>query len=101
MVSRHEDDSDDDTLGICYAQFMTRIQTQIVDLIAQLPLDERKELIAHVQQSGLLEESFYECMTDDQRAILQQGIDQANDNQGEPAPTVLARIAKGLGLAGA
>jgi predicted transcriptional regulator len=57
---------------------MTKAQAQIVELIAQLPLSERRELIAHVQQVGLLGESFYSRMTPEQRAQLEEGIAQAD-----------------------
>jgi predicted transcriptional regulator len=56
---------------------MTKTQVQIVELIAQLPLAERRELIEHVQETGLLEESFYSRMTPEQRAQLEEGIAQA------------------------
>ena len=57
---------------------MTRKQAQIVELIAQLPLTERRELIEHVQESGLLDDSFYLRMTPKQRAQLDEGIAQAD-----------------------
>ena len=56
---------------------MTKTQVQIAELIAQLPLAERRELIEHVQETGLLEESFYSRMTPEQRAQLEEGIAQA------------------------
>ena len=57
---------------------MTRKQAQIVELIAQLPLTERRELIEHVQESGLLDDSFYSRMTAEQTAQLGEGIAQAD-----------------------
>ena len=57
---------------------MTRKQAQIVELIAQLPLTERRELIEHVQESGLLDDAFYSRMTPEQRAQLDEGIAQAD-----------------------
>jgi predicted transcriptional regulator len=56
---------------------MTKTQAQIVELIAQLPLAERRESIEHVQQTGLLYDSFYSRMTPEQRAQLEEGIAQA------------------------
>src|SRR5687767_8868797 len=52
---------------------MTKTQAQIVELIAQLPLAERRELFEHVQDAGLLEESLYSGMTPEQRAQLEEG----------------------------
>ena len=56
---------------------MTRTQAHIVELIAQLSLAERRELIQHVQQTGLLESTFYSGMTPEQLAQLDEGIAQA------------------------
>ena len=59
---------------------MTRKQAQIVELIAQLqlPLTERRELIEHVHESGLLDDSFYSRMKPEQRAQLDEGIAQTD-----------------------
>ncbi len=57
---------------------MTKTQAQIVELIAQLPLAERREFFEHVQGTGLLEESFFSRMTPEQRAQLEEGIAQAD-----------------------
>lgn len=57
---------------------MTSSQAQIVELIAQLSLAERRELFEHVREAGLLEESFYSRMTPEQRAQLDEGIAQAD-----------------------
>ena len=60
---------------------MTKRQAQIVELIAQLSLAERRELIEHVQETGLLDDSFYSRMTPEQRAQLDEGIAQAERGQ--------------------
>jgi predicted transcriptional regulator len=57
---------------------MTRTQAHIVELIAQLSVAERRELFQHVQQTGLLEATFYSGMTPAQRAQLDEGITQAD-----------------------
>ena len=57
---------------------MTDTQARIVELIAQLSLEERRELMAHIRQSGLLGESFFAGMTAEQRAQLGEGIAQAD-----------------------
>jgi hypothetical protein len=56
---------------------MTKTQAQIVELIARLPLAQRRESIEHVQQTGLLDDSFYSRMTPEQRTQLEDGIAQA------------------------
>lgn len=57
---------------------MTDMQARIVEMIAQLSLEERRELMAHIRQSGLLEDSFFAGMTSAQRAQLDEGIAQAD-----------------------
>lgn len=57
---------------------MTRTQAHIVELIAKLSLAERRELFEHVQQTGLLEQTFHAGMTPEQRAQLDEGIAQAD-----------------------
>ena len=60
---------------------MTKTQAQIVELIAQLPLAERRELFEHVQETGLLDESLYSGLTPEQRAQLEEGIAQAEKGE--------------------
>ena len=60
---------------------MTRTQTHIVELISQLSLAERRELLGHVLEIGLLEESFHARMTPAQRAQLDEGMEQADRGQ--------------------
>jgi predicted transcriptional regulator len=57
---------------------VTKTQVHIVELIAQLSLAERRELFEHVQETGLLDGSFYSRMSPEQRAQLDDGIAQAD-----------------------
>ena len=77
---------------------MTRTQAEIVELIAQLPLEERRELMEHVQESGLLAESFHERLTDVQRAQLEEGIAQADRGEVTNADDVFNRLASRFNL---
>jgi hypothetical protein len=72
---------------------MSRKQAQIVELIAQLPLTERRELIEHVQESGLLDDSFYSRMTPEQRARLDEGIAQADRGEVVDGDEIFKRLA--------
>jgi hypothetical protein len=72
---------------------MTRTQAQIVELIAQLPLTERRELVEHVQESGLLDDSFHSRMTPEQRAQLDEGIAQADRGEVVDGNEVFRRLA--------
>lgn len=73
---------------------MTKIQAQIIEMIARLPLAERREVVEHIQEAKLLDETFYESMTPEQRAHLDEGIAQADRGEGQPASVVFDRIAK-------
>ena len=73
---------------------MTKTQAQIIEMIARLPLAERREVVEHIQESKLLDESFYETMTPEQRAHRDEGIAQADRGEGQPASVVFDRIAK-------
>jgi hypothetical protein len=57
---------------------MTKTQAQIVELVAQLSVAERRELVEHMQQAGLLDDTFHGHMTAEQRAQLDEGIAQAD-----------------------
>lgn len=72
---------------------MTRTQAQIVELIAQLPLAERRELVEHVQESGLLDDSFHSRMPPEQRAQLDEGIAQADRGEVVDGNEVFKRLA--------
>ena len=73
---------------------MTKTQAQIVELIAQLPLAERRELFEHVQGTGLLDESFHSGMTPEQRAQLAEGIAQAEKGEVVDGNEAFDRLAK-------
>ena len=72
---------------------MTSTQAHIVNLIAKLSLAERRELIEHVQETGLLGDSFYARMTPDQRAQLDEGIAQADRGEVVDGNDVFNRLA--------
>jgi hypothetical protein len=77
---------------------MTRTQAEIVKLIAQLPLAERRELVEHVQGSGLLDDTFYSRMTPEQRTQLGEGSEQANQGRVVDGQEAFERIASRLNL---
>ena len=77
---------------------MTKTQTEILDLIAKLPVAERRELVEHVQAAGLLDESFYAGMTTDQRAQLDDGIAEADRGQVVDGDTAFNRLATRFGF---
>ena len=77
---------------------MTKIQTEIIEMIARLPLADRRELMQQVQYAKLLDESFYDRMTPELRARLAEGIGQADRSEGEEASVVLDRLARRLGI---
>ncbi len=79
---------------MCYRTSMTKTQERIVELIAQLSPAERRELIEHMQGVGLLDHpSFYEQMTVDQRAQLDEGIAQTDRGEAVDGKEAFDRLA--------
>lgn len=76
---------------------MTRTQAQILELFQSLPTEEQRELAEHLYEQTR-RGSFYDRMTPEQRAQLQDGIDQADRGEVVDADKALARIAKRLDL---
>jgi len=72
---------------------MTDTQARIVELIAQLSPEERHELMAHIRQSGLLQDSFFAGMTPEQHAQLDEGVTQANDGKVVDGDEAFERLA--------
>lgn len=77
---------------------MTKTQAQILELIAKLPLSERREVVDHIRETHLLDDSFYDSMSPEQRAHLDEGLAQADRGEGQPATVVFDRIAKRRGI---
>jgi len=78
---------------------MTRTQEQIIELLAGMPLDQRREVVEHIRQSDLLDEAFYNRMSLEQRAHLQEGVTEADRGEGQEATVVMDRLARKLGVA--
>ncbi len=83
---------------LCYLLDMTKTQEQILELIAKLPLSERREVVDHIHEARLLDDSFYDSMSPDQREHLDEGIAEAERGEGEPATVVFDRITKRHGI---
>ena len=77
---------------------MTRTQTQILTLIATLPLEERRELVEHMYDANLFGLSFYDRMTPEQRALLEDSITQADRGDVVPSEQVFSDLAKKFGF---
>ena len=76
---------------------MTKSQAQILEAISSLPLDEQREL-AQQLSARLLAGSFYERMSTEQRAELNEGVAQAGRGEGSPEEDVFARLGKRFGV---
>ena len=76
---------------------MTKTQAEIIDLITKLPPAERIELVQHMRAAHLLDDTFYDRMTPEQRAHLAEGIAQADRGEGTEASIALDRIARRVG----
>ena len=77
---------------------MTLTQTQILTLIATLPLEQRRELVEHFYDVNLFDGSFYDSMTAEQRADLEDSIAQADRGDVVPAPQVFSDLAQKFGF---
>lgn len=77
---------------------MTRTQSQIIDLITQLPLAERQALFEHIEAAGLLKHTFFDRMTAEQRAQLDEGIAQADRGEVVDGQTAFDRLALRFGF---
>ncbi len=77
---------------------MTRIQEKIIELLAGMPIEQRREIVEHIRRSSLLEETFYDPMSPEQRAHLQDGAAEADRGQGEDASLVMDRLARKFGV---
>jgi hypothetical protein len=73
---------------------MTKTQASILESIAALPDNERRELVEHLVAANLGAPSFYERMTPEQRAHLAEGIAEADRGEGRPAGDVYADLAR-------
>ena len=77
---------------------MTKTQEQILELIAKLPLSERREVVEHIHEARLLDDSFFDSLSPEQREHLDEGLAQADRGEGQPATVVFDRIAKRHGI---
>ncbi len=80
------------------ASIMTKAQKHILELLARLPVEQRWEIVEHITQSHLLDETFFDSMTPEQRAHLQEGVTEAERGEGEEASLVMDRLARKLGV---
>ncbi len=78
---------------------MTTIQAQIIELIARLPLTERRELVEHLYDVNLFGDSIYDRLSSDQRTRLDASIAQADRGDVTPSETVFNELAKKFGFA--
>lgn len=72
---------------------MTRTQSQIIEMFRTLGPAERQEVMAELYEAAVAT-SFYDRMTVEQRAQLQDGIEQANRGDTVDADQALDRIAR-------
>jgi len=77
---------------------MTTIQAQIIELMAKLPLTERRELVEHLYDVNLFGESVYDRLSPEQRARLDESISQAERGETIPSEQVFDRLAKKFGF---
>lgn len=75
---------------------MTEIQTRIIELFEALAPDERAQLLDRLAAHG--RPSFFDRLTDEQRAELDRSVAEADRGEGKPAADVLSGLRSKLGL---
>jgi len=76
---------------------MTKTQAQIIELFKTLDPAEQREIAEQLYETAVVG-SFYDRMTPQQRAELDEGIAQAERGQVLPAEEVFDRLAKRFGF---
>jgi truncated hemoglobin YjbI len=74
---------------------MTQIQAQIIELFKTLCADEKRELIKRLTAAPA-GPTFYSEMSPEQRSVLQNGIDQADQGNVVDCVEALDRVAQRL-----
>lgn len=72
---------------------MTRTQTQIVEMFRTLDPVEREEVMSELYETAV-SETLYGHMSPEQRAQLQEGIEQANRGDVVDANQAMERVAR-------
>jgi predicted transcriptional regulator len=80
-----------------YIFVMTKTQAQIIELFKTLDQMEQREVAQQLYERAVVG-SFYDRMTPQQRAELDEGIAQAERGQVRPAEEVFDRLAKRFGF---
>ncbi|MFZ4808142.1 MAG: hypothetical protein ACOYLQ_12865 [Hyphomicrobiaceae bacterium] len=76
---------------------MARTQSQIVELFQTLPQAQQRAL-AEQFYPPTIRGAFYESMTPEQRAQLDQSVAEADRGEGTEAPFVMSRLAGKFGF---
>jgi Spy/CpxP family protein refolding chaperone len=76
---------------------MTRTQAQIIEMFRTLGPDERQEVMSELYETAV-SETFYDRMTPEQRAQLQDGIAQADRGDVVDANQAMDRLAREFGF---
>ena len=76
---------------------MTRTQAQILELFHSLAADEKRELAQQIVEAALTG-SFFDGMSDAQRAELKKAIGEADRGEGEIASDFFAKAAQRHGF---
>jgi len=78
---------------------MTKVQAQIIALMSQLPLSERRELVDHIYDANLFGDSVFDHLSDEQKLRLAESVSQAERGDVVDADTVFSDLAKKHGFA--
>jgi hypothetical protein len=77
---------------------MTATKAQILDLMAKLPLAERREMVEHLYDVNIFGDSVVGRLSPSQRARLDDSIAQADRGAVVASETVFDELGRNLGL---
>ena len=67
-------------------------------MISSLPLEQRRELVEHLYDVNLFGPNFYDHMSPEQRADLEESIAQSDRGEVVPSEHVFAELAQKFGF---
>ncbi|MBA4173525.1 MAG: hypothetical protein C0511_12975 [Hyphomicrobium sp.] len=80
---------------------MTKSEAHILECIAALPEADRRRLVKHLIDTNSDQKSIFETLTDEQRAHLREGIEQAERGETVDAEDVFVRLKQRIRSSGA
>ena len=77
---------------------MNAAQTEIAELIAQLPAEERRELVEHLYDTNLFGDNFSDRLSPELKSRLAESMVEAERGEVIPSEGVFAELANKYGF---